>query len=506
MFQKLIVASNLRLRWSIAFSTLVIAALGACDTIPAGSGLAGLKVYTNPNDPLILSNKIATGESIEVYGERDEEGIPTKLTAARYQSPEQAGTDNATWLMFGDDGRIASLVGEDGTLIEFDWQSPTEAVVAAISGNGEHQVNTLIDFSESPDAARLRKADAARRAAADISRIGLPTYMTVSYDNPPSPAPSKRRAAAKDPRCEVKINLRACGFPVENTANVGAVYVTVQRPGQGLAETYNATRTGRPGEYVACLPVINQGPGAATTAVCNGILGLSSIGCDILGLLPPTGTDEALCLFLAGSIDLATFGPTGEGVPIFAGCEAFAKGIRLYCMTIGDAPGPPGPPGLLEMATDATNFCENVGDFLDRSSPTSDAQFTIQAVATGAGKFKAISQARVVNANGPFPEMEVDYGGAFSVDSFVINPSRPNPGQSYTVNVRFSCVAGQKVTIKVMGTDGFTKSNSENLTGLSASLSLSVPGAAATVMDTVTVQVELAPGDVRTFRTGYVEF
>jgi hypothetical protein len=506
MLTKRSIAAALRSNWRTTGWMFLFATLCGCDAVPAGSSLPGLKVYTNPSDPLILSNKIATGESIEVYGERDDQGIPAKLLAAKYQSPQQDGTANATWLMFDDDGRITSLVGEDGTLIQFDWQSPTQAVVAAITGNGEHQVNTLIDFSELPGAARLRKADAARRAAADESRLGLPTFMSVTYDDPPLAASIKRRAAAKDSRCEVKINLRACGFPVENTANVGAVYVTVRRPGQGVAETFNATRTGNPGEYVACLPIINQGPGAATTAVCNGILGLSSIGCDFLGLLPANGTDEALCLFLAGSIDLATFGPTGEGAPIFAGCEAFAKAIRLYCMTIGDVPGPPGPPGLVEMATDATNFCQNVGEFLDRSSPTSDAQFTIQAVATGAGKFKATSAAQTVNANGPFPEMLVDFGGAFSVDSFLINPSNPDPGQSYTVNVRFSCVAGQRVTIKVMGTDGFTKSNSENLTGLNASLSLSVPGGAAAVMDTVTVQVELTPSDIRTFRTAIVEF
>jgi hypothetical protein len=328
----------------------------------------------------------------------------------------------------------------------------------------------------------------------------------MTSDDPPPYTLDKQSAAALDDRGAIKINLRACALPVENTSNVGVVYVTVQSPGQGTASTYNATRTGKPGEYVAHLPVINQGPGTAATAVCNGIAGIAGFGCDILSILAPGTTDEALCAFLAVSADIAAFGPTGESAPLFTGCEGFVKGMRLYCGTIGDAPGPPGPESPIDMGLEATGFCDEVGQFLDRASPTSDAQYVIQAVATGAGKFKATSSSQTVNANGPFAALTIDFGGEFSVDSFTITPSNPGPGQGYTVNVRFSCIAGQKAIISVEGDDGYSDSASKNLTGASATLSLSVPGAAAGVHDRVKVQIELAPGDVRTFRDTVVEF
>ena len=99
MLTKRSIAAALRSNWRTTGWMFLFATLCGCDAVPAGSSLPGLKVYTNPSDPLILSNKIATGESIEVYGERDDQGIPAKLLAAKYQSPQQDGTANATWLM-----------------------------------------------------------------------------------------------------------------------------------------------------------------------------------------------------------------------------------------------------------------------------------------------------------------------------------------------------------------------------------------------------------------------
>jgi len=479
-----------------------------CDTISSGLP-TGLTLYTNPGDPLILSNVSPSGEGIEVFGDRDADGIPTKLTSARYQSPDQVGTEDATWFMFDDSGRITALVGADGTVIEFEWTSSSVAVLSAVTGDGEQQVNTQVDFADPPDAtARRRHADSASAEEPGVDRIGLPTQLEVIHHDPlPLPfAAAKPNAFAVSDRCAVRVQLRACDFPVENTANVGVVYVTVARAGNVFKETYAASRTGNPGEFVACLPVINQGPGVAATAMCNAIVGISGVSCDILDFVPATASDELLCTILAGAADLATFGPTGEGPALFGGCEAFVKGLRLFCATIGDVPGPPGPPSPLDLAEEATSFCETIGQELDRSSPTSDAQFVIEAVASGSGKFKATSGPQTVNANGPFPDLTVDFGGSFSIDSFTINPSAPAPGQSYVVRVRFSCVAGQKVTISVTGTDGFTSSTSKNLTGINTTMSLTVPGGADTVMDTIKVQVELAPGDVRQFRSTVIEF
>jgi hypothetical protein len=94
------------------------------------------------------------------------------------------------------------------------------------------------------------------------------------------------------------------------------------------------------------------------------------------------------------------------------------------------------------------------------------------------------------------------------VGELLLSPSSPAAGQSYVASTDLQCIPfDSNVSIQVVGTDGYTDSNSKTYpqTIAADTISLQVPGGASGVRDTVTLQVN-PRNSAPTTRTAYLVF
>ncbi len=462
----------------------------ADDTGPVTSEDGLYTVFTDPNEPLLLAATASTGEQLGLIGERDEEGIPTKVTALVMQSPDQFGTAAATTVAFDDSQRVSRIVAADGTVIELTWQSDTMVLVSAVTGDGEVQVNTVVDLGSSSG------QDAPPPAGSQDgtpSRIGLPIDVVVR-DGPPTPMPAGQELGPGPGN--VKIHVTQCGEPASQDVRVLA---WIENPYEKWITGYKtASPAGSAGEYVTTLPTVVHEPveitGEKLSNMCKSFTEVAGNLCETAAI--GQGYEPVVCLQLGIAVDVALLGPTGESLGITAACEAGLGALSLWCQTVNQGGGP-GLPFTDVPGTAPKDFiCEKVKEFRDLAFIATAKEVTIQASAHVPGKPAVLSEKKLAPETGPMPDLNIDLGSAPEILQASTSPADPAPGQGYTVTVEVSCAFGQNAIIEVSGSDGYSARQEKAFASNSGTLELYVPGGAASVQDTISVV--LGTGDART--------
>jgi hypothetical protein len=121
---------------------------------------SGLSIFTNRADPLFLRAETPQGEIIDLFGRRDDEGLPTALTSIRFRSPG----GGVSWADFDGLSRLLRFVDSSGATIKLIWVSPTQALVSALMPGGA-QFNTTFEIPSVPGRATNLSAPALAPAA-----------------------------------------------------------------------------------------------------------------------------------------------------------------------------------------------------------------------------------------------------------------------------------------------------------------------------------------------------
>lgn len=461
---------------------------GATCPSDGGAAGAGLPVpgeyfyFPNPTDPLLLQATTESGGLLEVYGEKDDAGLPTAINRMRYQRSDQTDDGAGVWIDVDDQGRTTQLTGDDGSIITLDWQSETVALVTAVDGTGVVQTNFELDFDQG-GSGRKRNVDVIE----GYSRIGQPAEFEVFSPEelgvaPPASTNGKAQASAKDRSNVVEVNVTRCGQTVKG-ANV---FVAFSYPNEPTSQVALAKSVGPVGHYEATVPTVWTPNEIELNKACSFFADNLGKLCTGLGLTP-AGTDTLLCAELAIKIDLVIAGPTGEGAGIFALCQLGAEAVKVYCSTLNASPAPGVPINA------AGEICAKIKELEDRAPPDMSVQYEMYAWAELPGVPKVQSEKRFVSAVGDFPSIDLSFeDGAAAINSFTTSPANPDPYQSYRATAELSCMpAGVTVRISVVGSDDFTTSNdlvveADNPNPI---ITLNVPGGAAEVKDTITVEV-----------------
>jgi hypothetical protein len=93
--------------------------------------------------------------------------------------------------------------------------------------------------------------------------------------------------------------------------------------------------------------------------------------------------------------------------------------------------------------------------------------------------------------------LSIDLGGKASIDNFYLSPSNPGERVDYVAIADVYCIrAGSSVTISIVGTDGYTASDTKDFPSgvLNQRCTLPVPGAEAGVRDVCTITVNNPDG------------
>lgn len=436
--------------------------------------------YPNPTDPLLLSTKTTDGGSLEIYGEKDDAGMPLGANAIRYQTPQQVGTPDGTWVEFDEQGRVTSMIGPDGSEIRLVWESDTVATVSAVQGDGVVQLNFKLDL-ENPGGSdsRVKLVD----AAVPSDRLGQPSVLTVlsreSEDIVARLSQKAVHAAKPSDAGRILVDVQRCGTLVDG-ANV---FVTCRFPNRPFAEVFLARPTGNIGEYAATLPTVFNVNDINISTACEILSSILGNICTAKSL-GPNGLDQALCLQLSLIIDAALLGPTGEAAAIMALCQGGAIALDRYCQSLGQSPL--GGPSLGE------KLCEKVKETEDRAPATGTAQIEIQTWAELPGVPKQYNAAQFVYAIGNYPKQQIVFDNQQpSIGRFFTTPDNPGPGQGYTARAELSCIPSATVIrISVVGDDLYTDSHEITVSEQDPNpiIELSVPGAPQGVKDVVTVE------------------
>jgi len=133
--------------------------------------------------------------------------------------------------------------------------------------------------------------------------------------------------------------------------------------------------------------------------------------------------------------------------------------------------------------TDIAELCKL--SHLLYSDPKGSYSFTVTASVPGWPAFTPASQ--TFDPNNPQTYL-VDMGGSFDITNLRADPPDPGPQQGYTAYADIICPdpGGTSVTISVLGSDGYSNSNTQTFTA-NGQISLIVPGGAQSVRDVITV-------------------
>ena len=435
---------------------------------------SGLVVMTNGADPLLLTAK-KDDKTIEVYGLRDALGVPIQLTDVLIKGQTES---DITHYKYDSQKRISQIITSNKVQFLFDWITEQKAAVTVLANDGTTQLNTVIDFS-AQTSATLSSTTQKRTVT---MRRNLPLKLEYSSIANKSTFSSSAIAAAAATNSTVTINVNRCGVP----ADVTAMLLVRSVDGGLLAGPFPASKVGT-GIYTTTLPT-GLAPSVNPSEICEDLALLLKIGCTAQKVGP------ALCAGISLALLVSGYG-TLIAAPVGTACTEALLGMTFICATLGYS-GISGGPSL------AKQLCDSPG--LNRTF-TQDIVLIPYAVGINGSLFGVPQRVKVTE---PFPALSIVLGFTPNIESLQLNPTAPSAGQNYVANVDVFCVTqGSQVTLKVVGSDGYTDSATYGITSTQSqgTFSLTVPGAETGVQDVVTVEIKLADGTTLT-RTASLVF
>jgi hypothetical protein len=434
---------------------------------------------TNPNDPLILEVNTQAGERIEYFGTRRADGLPKSIDVVSYRS--NANVEEATYCYFDAQKNISKIITEDGSLFAFSWTSATKSIVTFVSGDRANQLSTEIDLAKPASSGRVAAPTVTSGNYLQV-RGGQPIRLTETQ---PSTTEPIRNRYARLPSQSVRVDVKKCGFPAD-----AEVWVRMYKYNQinqlekvGQYPAYRVTK----GLY-DCLLLPNNvatkvevNPQqlckwAIEKGVCSGSASALSTG---------------LCAGLTAVA--ATYSGGAAARVALAACNKWVGRVLNRIVSYGCKQ-------LIDDASatqKAYEFCDAQFENVDYRLWTGNLVFIAEAV--GVGPKALYSKSVEIDGKSAYPTLSIDLGGSAAVDSLVLQPAKPVAHQRYTARATLECVpVGTRITMSVVGTDGYQDSTSNTVGSLSSgtySVSLSVPGAKqAGINDTVTLVATLPDG------------
>jgi len=158
----------------------------------------------------------------------------------------------------------------------------------------------------------------------------------------------------------------------------------------------------------------------------------------------------------------------------FASCEALLTTTMEACEPLDNAPD------------NLSDICSPITKLIDSEL---DEAMTFQATATipGAGEFSSAAVPTTVGQTSV--ALSIDGPQATTLKEFATTPVDPGPGEGYLASASISCAPeDNSLAISMSGSDGYTQSGTCNVADGQGDCEMAVPGGAAGVVDTITVQ------------------
>lgn len=453
-------------------------------TPEADNGVTAL-ANLNPDEPIIVDISNDQGLSVVMMGTKDETGQPEKLEQMIITVPEE---ENPTEVFLDENEKIKEMFAPNGVRFQFEWLSDTEATITLIDPDTNEQLNTVIDFANKDNPSQ----SAATRSASEISRSGATTLSIEPIKNTNvnsiHTAPKALTRAGGDITGDVY--LEQCGSPATAQCWVDVYDYSDLTGAYGRGKyrgRFACTKVGD-GHYQFKLP---KGYNAHHNIAdyCDGINNIIGTVCGINAWTAPgTGAKQFLCLqisaYIASGIVTAPV-----AAKFLVACEVTTAALDEACSLInGNMYLPEGTPTLVDGAC----------GWLREMNLTWDTPLFLVPVVNALPSC-IYGTTQKYEAGGELKPMYITWGGHPVINSFTLNPPKPARRVSYQAIADLVCLpVGTKVTMDIIGTDGYTNSQTSTVgTGenISYRATLGVPGAESGVKDVCTVTVVTPSGE-----------
>jgi len=407
-----------------------------------------------------------SGNKIDIFGPKEANGTPIRVDHANVFIE---GEEFPTTIEFDEQQRATRFLLANGGSMAIDWITDELINLTVVSFEGDLSVSTQIDLTEFEDSVNKHVATPANirtNRPISLSAIDLPTSA------PPEEGANK--TMAEDVVVNVDVNV--CGYPADGNSNEVRVYV---RDHAYSSSHYLPTPAYvGAGRYSTTAEAYDDESGETFNDICTTIGDVMGLACTANDMV--TVSSPYICSSLAVAVDLITLPAPGDGVPVFAACEAAFLALNTYCSTLGASPAP-GAPDLTSF------FCNSIYSIL-QDNPTRELQPIVRVIGISEPILGDITK---VNAAMPEINLNIDAEVATHIPNFNITPADPDPGEDYVSRAVVVCGApGATAMVSVVGTDGYEDQASVTLSGLRQELILSVPGAETGVQDVVTISID----------------
>ena len=179
------------------------------------SRISNLTYFRNSDFPLLLELDLYSGEKVTLAGEKDPEGTALSLDTILLEAegPEQGS------ITLDDTGRPSSVTLVDGSVVKFEWQTDTRALVSLVTPDGEIQVNVSLDTASDPMQPVVAGLSSAMKPAKLRNFLDFPVYS-----NKLASSANELTALAGSTQGNILVNVTGAGEPISGATvrvNVG---------------------------------------------------------------------------------------------------------------------------------------------------------------------------------------------------------------------------------------------------------------------------------------------
>ena len=460
------------------FSVILAVALlaASCDILGDIFGLGGasdteFEVSTDPASNVLLKATSGSNDVVVLIGDKDSQGYAKSITEVIVQ---EHGKKNPTSFEYDSNKRLKKVVADNGVVMNFEWLSSTKVALTVVEPNTGEQLNTMVDLAAAPDSKAPSAAQFTRRSGEIVMEVSPIQPVEVS-----EPASNVTKASGD---IEGDIYYTHCGQPRWGDCFV-RVYSRAEIQLKYLVGTYEASWSSEKGHHKFIIPGSDR-PSVDVGSFVTKVEKLVGYACSAeqYGMLL-THLQTFFCPAIsAGTLAFPATSPAAPAV--LAACSGSTAALQVYCQTLGA--GPDGGDSLAKAIADGTGLSELVLDAITvlPCAPCFDA------------KKSYIYGPAVFYKGGPL-NCVIEEGGDPSIGTFTLNPPAPSDGQDYVAKATLLCVpSGTKVTMSIVGTDGYEDSKTITISGDQESYeaTLRVPGADSGVRDQCTVTMVTPDG------------
>lgn len=442
-------------------------------------------VNLDPTDYSLATIFSPQGDSIFIFGDKDETGLPVLMRDVII-NPHDG--DGPTEISLNEEGNPTKVTTPNGVVMLFEWIDTRKAALTLLDPNSEEQLNTFIDFDKSTDTKNSRSVNA------QFVRTGKTQMSVTPLANIKKSKDISTRSGTNGEK-RGNLSIKQCNVSTNSECWVDA-YSYSGMPHSGLGKYMGRLKCiniGK-GEYQYMLPQGVVGEHHDLAEHCDLVMGILSGICQVSNTLGPA-YKNAICLQISAGIAAG-----GISVPVALGFEAACVtlnySLEIFCHTTGMQAATWG-----DSFTGADALCAVVKEMhLEWDDPL----LFVPTVSALPSDITGIPKSW--EGTGSLPNLEVNWGSQPQISQFNLNPAAPTEGQGYVATADLYCLpAGAIITLSIVGTDGYTNANVFVVGDeINYSATLYVPGAASGVKDICTIKLELPDGSVKTKKASLV--